>query len=173
MSNQITIRQLSNHEEVSLLDFEFSKRYPWYTSNDYFNKCLEENIEGKRVTLLAHYADELAGCCHLLFSSDYPYFKDGNIPEINDLNTFPEFRRMGIASRMFDELESIASKRSRFIGVGVGLYKDYGNAQIMYNKRGYVMDGKGIVYKNIEVQPGEQATVDDDLLMYLIKELDK
>ena len=173
MSNQITIRQLSNHEEVSLLDFEFSKRYPWYTSNDYFNKCLEENIEGKRVTLMAYYVGMLAGCCHLLFSSDYPYFKDGNIPEINDLNTFPEFRRMGIASRMFDELESIASKRSRFIGVGVGLYKDYGNAQIMYNKRGYVMDGKGIVYKNIEVQPGEQATVDDDLLMYLIKELDK
>lgn len=173
MSNQITIRQLSNHEEVSLLDFEFSQRYPWYTSNDYFYRCLEENVEGKRVTLMAYYAGMLAGCCHLLFTSDYPYFNKDNIPEINDLNTFPEFRRMGIASRMFDDLESIASKRSRFIGVGVGLYKDYGNAQMMYNKRGYVMDGKGIAYKNIEVKPGEQVTVDDDLLMYLIKELDK
>ncbi|WP_025685680.1 GNAT family N-acetyltransferase [Paenibacillus maysiensis] len=173
MSNQITIRQLSNHEEVSLLDFEFLKRYPWYTSNDYFYKCLEENIEGKRVTLMAYYAGTLAGCCHLLFASDYPYFKKGNIPEINDLNAFPEFRRKGIASRMFDELERIASKRSRLIGLGVGLYKDYGNAQIMYNKRGYVMDGKGIVYRNIQVIPGEQVTVDDDLLMYLIKELDK
>ncbi|MDT0122416.1 GNAT family N-acetyltransferase [Paenibacillus sp. RRE4] len=172
MENQIRIRHLSNHEEVSLLNFEFSKRYPWYTSNDYFDKCLEENIEGKRVTLMAYYGDTLAGCCHLIFTSDYPYFKTGNIPEINDLNVFPEFRRKGIASTMFDELERIASMRSRFIGLGVGLYKDYGNAQMMYNKRGYYMDGRGITYKNIEVKPGEQVMVDDDLLMYLIKPLD-
>lgn len=40
---------------------------------------------------------------------------------------------------MFDELERLASKKSRQIGLAVGLYRDYGNAQIMYNKRGYVM----------------------------------
>ncbi|SFS40934.1 Acetyltransferase (GNAT) family protein [Paenibacillus sp. 453mf] len=155
------------------MDIAFSKRYPRYTSNDYFFNCLEENLEGKRVTLLAYYEDTLAGCCHLLFESDYSYFKRENIPEINDLNVFQEFRRKGIASVMFDELERIASKKSKSIGLGVGLYKDYGNAQIMYNKRGYVMDGRGIVYKNIEVKPGHQVNVDDDLLMYLIKELSK
>ncbi|SDW37271.1 GNAT family N-acetyltransferase [Paenibacillus sp. PDC88] len=171
MTNSITLRKLSNDEEVSLLDIEFAKRYPWYTSNDYFSNCLEENLEGKRVTLLAYYGDTLAGCCHLLFESDYPYFKRENIPEINDLNVFQDFRRKGIASVLFDELERIASKKSKFIGLGVGLYKDYGNAQMMYNKRGYVMDGRGIVYKNTEVKPGHQVTVDDDLLMYLIKDL--
>ncbi|KOP69174.1 GCN5 family acetyltransferase [Bacillus sp. FJAT-18019] len=153
------------------MDVEFSKRYPWYTSNDYFYKCLEENTQGSRVTLMTYFEETLAGCCHLLFASDYPNFKRENIPEINDLNVFPEFRRKGLASKMLDEFERIASKRSRQIGLAVGLYKDYGNAQRMYNKRGYVMDGQGIFYKNIEVKPGEQVSVDDDLLLYLIKEL--
>ncbi|WP_144023478.1 MULTISPECIES: GNAT family N-acetyltransferase [Paenibacillus] len=40
----------------------------------------------------------LAGCCHLLLNSSYPFFRDKNIPEINDLSVFPEFRRRGIAS---------------------------------------------------------------------------
>ncbi|MEK4978169.1 GNAT family N-acetyltransferase [Bacillus sp. FSL K6-6540] len=171
MTNSISITQLTNHEEAFLLDNEFSKRYPWYTSKDYFYKCLEENKQGNRVTLLAYYEGTLAGCCHLLFISGYPNFKRDNIPEINDLNVFSEFRRKGIASKMLDEFERIVSKRSRFIGLAVGLYKDYGNAQIMYNKRGYKMDGNGIFYKNVEVESGEQVTVDDDLLLYLIKEL--
>ncbi|MGG3280100.1 GNAT family N-acetyltransferase [Paenibacillus solani] len=171
MTNPISLKQLSNREEASLLDIEFSRRYPWYTSKDYFYKCLEENIQGSRVTLLAYYEGTLAGCCHLLITSEYPNFKSDNIPEINDLNVFPEFWRKGIASKMFDEFERIASKRSRQIGLAVGLYKDYGNAQRMYNKRGYVMDGHGIFYKNIEVKSGEQVSVDDDLLLYLIKEL--
>lgn len=106
-----------------------------------------------------------------MFISGYPNFKRDNIPKINDLNVFSEFRRKGIASKMLDEFERIVSKRSRFIGLAVGLYKDYGHAQIMYNKRGYNMDGNGIFYKNVEVESGEQVTVDDDLLLYLIKEL--
>ncbi|WP_240037197.1 hypothetical protein [Paenibacillus amylolyticus] len=43
---------------------------------------------------------------------------------------------------------------------------------MMYNKRGYYMDGQGIVYNNIEAKPGEKVMVDDDLLIYLTKALD-
>ncbi|KGE17075.1 GCN5 family acetyltransferase [Paenibacillus wynnii] len=173
MTDKITLNQLSSHEEVYLLDKEFSNKYPWYTSNDYFINCLKENLEDKRITLIAFYEGVLAGCCHLLHNSNYPFFESENIPEINDLNVFPEFRRKKIASKIFDELERIASKNSKMIGLGVGLYKDYGNAQIMYNKRGYIMDGKGITYKNIQVLPGKSVMVDDDLLMYLVKKLDE
>ncbi|OGX61641.1 MAG: GNAT family N-acetyltransferase, partial [Paenibacillus sp. RIFOXYA1_FULL_44_5] len=143
----------------------------WFIQGDYYRKCLEENREGKRITLMAFYEDELAGCCHLLYNSEYPFFLNEQIPEINDLSVFPEYRRKKIASRLFDELESLASKTSRSIGLGVGLYKDYGSAQRMYGKRGYVMDGNGMTYKNIEVQPGQPVMMDDDLLIYLVKEL--
>lgn len=171
MTNPISIQQLSTIQEASLLRIEFSSRYPWYES-DYFFKCLEENTQKKRITLFAYYEGILAGCCHLLFTSDYPNFSKNTIPEINDLNVFPEFRRKGIASVLLDELEHLASKKSKQVGLAVGLYKDYGNAQKIYNTRGYVMDGHGVFYKNVEVKPGETVTVDDDLLIYLTKKLD-
>jgi len=167
----ISIRCLSSMEEAELLDRKFSEQFRWYRRGDYFRKCLEENLTGSRITLMAYYDNQLAGCCHLLFHSQYPYFQENNIPEINDLNVFPAFRRKKIASTMFDELESIVSVSSRYIGLGVGLYKDYGNAQKMYTSRGYIMDGNGMTYKNVQVEPGKTVMVDDDLIIYLIKDM--
>jgi len=167
----ITIKRLTTKEEAELLDQQFAAQYPWYRSGDYYYKCLEENQSNKRVTLLAYYKGELAGACHLLYYSPYSFFREQNIPEINDLNVFPEYRRNKIASRLFDELEQLASRTSEYIGLGVGLYKDYGNAQRMYTSRGYTMDGNGLIYNNIQVTPGEPVMVDDDLLLYLIKKL--
>ena len=167
----INIKRLSAIEEADLLDHKYTEQFRWYKQGEYFRKCLEENIAGSRITLMSYYEDQLAGCCHLLYNSDYPFFQDNKIPEINDLNVFPEYRRMKIASTMFDELEAIVSTSSRYIGLGVGLFKDYGNAQRMYTSRGYVMDGNGMTYKNVQVEPGKSVMVDDDLLIYLIKDL--
>ncbi|MFD2614182.1 GNAT family N-acetyltransferase [Paenibacillus gansuensis] len=167
----ISTKRLSNFDQVKLLDSEFSKYYPWFSISDYHERCLSENEIGLRVTLLAYDNDELAGCSHLLYESNYPYFLDNKIPEINDLNVFPHHRNKRIASRLFDELEEIAAKTTQLIGLGVGLYKDYGNAQRMYCKRGYVLDGNGISYQNNEVKPGETVVVNDELLLYLVKEL--
>jgi GNAT superfamily N-acetyltransferase len=167
----ITLRQLSNMDEVRLLDLEYSKYYPWYIKSDYHEKCLMENRNGSRVTILAYYDNELSGCCHLLYNSKYTFFANEQIPEINDLNVLPQFRRKKVASKLFDELEHIAARASGFVGLGVGLYKDYGNAQRMYCKRGYILDGRGITYRNLEVKPGATVSVDDDLLLYLVKEL--
>jgi len=167
----ITIRQLSHAEEARVLNEQFALRYPWYTSGDYYDRCLQENREGKRITLLAYDAGELAGCCHLLYESKYPPFRERRIPEIYDLNVFHEFRRRGIANRLLDELEKAASVGSACVGLGVGLYKDYGDAQKLYGKRAYVPDGNGVTYRHFQLKPGETVRVDDHLLLYLIKEL--
>jgi hypothetical protein len=39
-------------------------------------------------------------------------------------------------------------EHSESVGIGVGLYLDYGVAQTMYVKRGYIPDGKGICKNN-------------------------
>ncbi|MCM3782402.1 GNAT family N-acetyltransferase [Neobacillus mesonae] len=169
--NDIILKQLSNLDEAALLDREFSAHFPWYKQSNYYIRCLEENHNGKRITLMAFDGGSLAGCCHLIHNSKYPFFTNQNIPEINDLNVFQEFRRQGIASKLLDELEKNASESYKYIGLGVGLYKDYGNAQQLYNKRGYVMDGNGLTYNNQQVEPGKSVMVDDELLIYLIKEL--
>ncbi|ANE48674.1 GCN5 family acetyltransferase [Paenibacillus swuensis] len=154
-----------------MLNTEFAKYYPWFTQSRYHESCLEENQNGTRVTLLAYYDGILAGCCHLLYISKYPHFVSREIPEINDLNVFPQYRNKRIASALFDRLEGIAAENSSYVGLGVGLYKDYGNAQRMYGQRGYVLDGEGLMYGNNAVRPGETVRVDDELLLYLIKQL--
>jgi GNAT superfamily N-acetyltransferase len=167
----ITITRLTTTEEAELLDQKFAEQFRWYQRGNYYLKCLEENQTHKRITLIAYYNDSVAGCCHLLYESKYPFFREDNIPEINDLNIFPEYRRKQIASKLFDELERIAAKTSRFIGLGVGLYKDYGNAQRMYASRGFIPDGRGIMYDNKPVEPGAQVCVDDDLCLFLTKNI--
>ncbi|SFB60083.1 Acetyltransferase (GNAT) family protein [Cohnella sp. OV330] len=173
MAQEIIIKQLAEEAEVRELDAAFSRTYPWYRPGDYDNRYLEENRQGRRITLIAKVDGNVAACCHLLQVSDYPGFAETGIPEINALDVLPPYRRLGIASRMLQKLEDISSRDSSYIGLGVGLYRDYGAAQILYTKRGYVLDGQGLMYKNRAVAPGRTVTVDDDLLLYLIKNLAK
>jgi len=171
LSREITVRRLSTIEETKWLDEQFAQHYAWYKPGNYYAQCLEENREGGRVTLLALYGEDLAGCCHLLQRSYYPYFQNKGIPEINDLNVFPDYRAKGVAGALLDELEGIAARTSGTVGLGVGLYADYGNAQRLYGKRGYIPDGRGLMYANEAVHPGRTVTVDDDLLLYMVKQL--
>lgn len=138
---------------------------------EYLRKCVGENREKKRITFVAFIEDDFAGMLNIIFESAYPYFKSNNIPEINDLLVVPKFRNKGIAKRLVDEAERYARNTYGRIGLGVGLYKDYGSAQRLYFKNGYIPDGNGLMYNNIEVVPGSHVRVDDDLLIYLYKQL--
>lgn len=142
-----------------------------FRPDEYYDKCLAENAAGVRDTIIAYADDQVAGGCHLKYESDYPPFQEQGIPEVNDLNVFPVFQRQGIGNRILEEFESIVSRKGKRIGIGVGLFKDYGKAQRIYCRRGYIPDGNGIVYKNQPVVPGEMVRVDDDLNLFFIKEL--
>jgi ribosomal protein S18 acetylase RimI-like enzyme len=136
----------------------------------YFEALLSAQERGERVVLVAHSGNKIAGFVTIRWKSDYPPFAEKSIPEINDLRVLPEFRRRGIATALVDEAEKRIFKRSKIAGIGVGLYADYGPAQRMYIRRGYVPDSRGISYKNQPVNPGHDVFVDDDLLLYFIKE---
>lgn len=57
------------------------------------------------------------------------------------------------------------------IGLGVGLYADYGAAQRLYVRRGYMPDGAGLTWNNEPAEAGAMVRVDDDLLLWLHKPL--
>lgn len=170
MNEELILLKLSNEEYVTQLRKEFAN-HGIVREHDYFKKCLEENISGNRITIIAFYNGNLVGCGHLIKKSAYPYFYENNIPEINDLNVFTEFRKKGIAGSIIDELEKIASETYEIIGIGVGLYKDYGSAQRLYCKKGYIPDGNGVQYDEKEVKPGTHVLVDDFLNLYFTKKL--
>jgi len=123
---------------------------------DYYVRCHEENESGVRVT-------------HLLERSGYPYFAENGIPEINDFNVIPPLRRKGIGDALLDAIERIALEKYGIVGIGVGLYASYGPAQRLYARRGYIPDGRGVVYKGVPVPRGATAVVDDDLNLYFTK----
>ncbi|WP_098746005.1 GNAT family N-acetyltransferase [Paenibacillus sp. EZ-K15] len=168
----VTLKVLDNTELKSIWKEAFQQQNI-KRPDEYYDYCEYENQIGKRVTLLAFVDEELAGVSHLKYESSYPYFRDQNIPEINDLNVFPAYQRNGIANSILEEFENIVRQKMPRIGIGVGLYRDYGAAQRIYVRRDYIPDGNGIMYSNEPVVPGDMVCADDDLNLYLIKELVK
>ncbi|RAP74301.1 GNAT family N-acetyltransferase [Paenibacillus montanisoli] len=137
---------------------------------DYINKCWEENKSGARITLIALYDQKFAGWLHLLSTSYYPYFVDEGIPEINNFEVVPTLRRKGIGNALMDAIEQISFDKYGIVGIGVGLYYDYGNAQRLYVKRGYIPDGRGVFYEGKYAEPGRFVQIGHELALYLTKE---
>lgn len=65
----------------------------------------------------------------------------------------------------------VTRRKSNIVDIGVGLYPDYGSAQRLYIKRGYMPDGHGATYNYEYVTPGKEYPVDDDLALWFTKKL--
>ena len=138
-----------------------------------FEQYLDEQNNNKRICLVAFVDEEFAGYVTLKSQSDYKIFARDNIPEISDLNVLPNFRNKGIGSALIEKCEKYAAKTSNIVGIGVGLYPDYGAAQKLYIKRGYLPDGYGATYNYEYVTPGKEYPLDDELVLWFTKKLDK
>ena len=123
------------------------------------------------VVLVATVGSRFAAYVTVNLKPTYPGFVDMKIPEIQDLNVLPVFRRKGIAARLLDRVEAEIACRSSVVGIGVGLHPGYNAAQKMYVNRGYVPDGRGITHQDRYVREGEQVVLDDDLVLHLTKRL--
>ncbi|MDQ8734448.1 GNAT family N-acetyltransferase [Paenibacillus sp. LHD-38] len=167
MNNWIEIRQMTG-SDVELVYRVFTE-HGIGKPRDYILRCWEQNEEGERITLLAFYQGQFAGSLHLLATSHYPYFVENGIPEINDFNVIPPVRKLGIGNALMGAVEKIAFEKYCRVGIGVGLYQSYGNAQRLYAKRGYIPDGRGVMYQAQPVNPGTIVCVDDDLNLYFTK----
>jgi GNAT superfamily N-acetyltransferase len=106
-----------------------------------------------------------------LWRSAYLPFREAGIPELSDFNVLPQFRRQRVGTALMDAAESLVAARSSTAGLGVGLYADYAAAHLLYLKRGYLPDGRGIAYEFTPVAPGTTVRVDDDLTLMMTREL--
>lgn len=102
----------------------------------------------------------------------YCLYRRLKIPEIQDLNVIPNQRRKGIATALINYCEELAIKNNKaMMGISVGLYSDYGKAQRLYTKLGYMPDGNGVTYDREIVHPMSMQCLDDNLCLMLIKTL--
>jgi GNAT superfamily N-acetyltransferase len=129
-----------------------------------------DHAEGGGATFLSFVHGELAGYITIRWQSDNPIFRRENIPFIHDLLVFSEFQRRGIASRLMDEAEALIATRASKAGITVGLFDDYGPAQRLYARKGYVPDGRGVCRAQRPLKKGEVVTMDHDLILWLTKD---
>jgi GNAT superfamily N-acetyltransferase len=113
----------------------------WDKPVSQFERCLGEQSAAGRRVVVAEVDGAFAGYVTVLWQSSSQPFADAGIPELSDLNVLTPFRRKVIATALMDEAERIVVERSAVVGLGVGLYADYGPEQRMYVQRGYLPDG--------------------------------
>lgn len=167
-----TIRRARDDErEADWLQAGFDDHMGWTKPPGYFADLLHLQARGDIALLLALDGSTYLGHCKVVWRSDYPGFRERGIPETQDLNVRPDCRRRGVGGALLDEAERLIAARSGMAGIGFGLYADYGAAQRLYIKRGYLPDGRGLHYGRRPVVAGETYRMDDDLALYLVKRL--
>jgi len=163
----ITIRPLQE-EDIEPIAAAFAA-IGWNKLASQYRRYLTEQQQRQRSVLVAFVDHVFAGYLTVVWQPDYPPFHAENIPEIQDFNVLPVFRRRKIGTLLMDRAEQLVAERSPVVGIGVGMTADYGAAQRLYVLRGYVPDGRGLVSQNRCLSYGEEVRIDDDLVLHFTK----
>src|SRR6185295_11740163 len=170
-TDDIRIRQLETGDPP-IMSAAFAA-IGWIKPIAQYERYLDEQRSGRRDVLVALGRGLFAGYVTVNWQPDYPPLSLAGTPEIQDLNVLPAWRRRGVASRLLDEAEGLAARRSDHVGIGVGLHPGYNAAQRLYVLRGYVPDGHGITSGQAFVREGQTVVMDDDLVLHFVKRLDR
>lgn len=157
------------HKHIASIVESFFK-LGWNKPLELYERYLVEQDLNERVIWVAFVQGEFAGYVTLNWKSSYLLFQENDIPEIMDLNVLPQFRNNGIATKLLETAENLAFMHKDLVGLGVGLTKDYVNALSLYIKLGYKPDRNGITSNYQCVNYGESTILDDDLVLFFIKD---
>ena len=169
MTDVPSVREMT-HEDPQIMA-EVFRAQGWNKPQDQYEKYYGEQTGSRRTVLVAELKGKFVGYLTIVWESDYSPFRDAGIPEIVDLNVVLAQQRKGIGSVLMDKAELRISEKSKVVGIGVGLSSDYGAAQILYVKRGYLPDGRGLHFHGRQLRFGDKTTVDHSLVMYFTKKL--
>lgn len=137
----------------------------------YLKNQLENQKKQECSALLALYNGEIAGYVFLYYKCRWGGLANCSLPCVVDLIVFEKYRKNRIATALMDIAEKIAKKYSNRVYLDVCLNSEYGPAQRLYVKRGYVPDGKGAYYEEKVCEINAICKNDDELTLCLVKEL--
>ncbi|MGX7351290.1 GNAT family acetyltransferase [Enterococcus canis] len=168
-SQSLVIRKMVL-EDINLIATSF-RAQGWDGRETVLTQYYREQEAGERVVFVAE-VTELVGYVTLKPVATEGPFKD-RYPEIVDFNIFERFQKHGYGSLLIASVEERAKEMAAIVTLGVGLHAGYGPAQRLYSKRGYVPDGSGVWYKNEPLKMNALCRNDDELVLYLSKELER
>lgn len=145
----------------------------WVTGDaDAARRHVTDHVTGEGTTLVARIDGAVAGLVTLRWTSRNPSFAERGIPLVHQLAVAPSFRRQGVATALLEAAEHLAAARGRSqVGITVGLFDEYGPAQRLYARRGYLPDGRGACRGQVPLRQGETVEVGHDLILWLTKDL--
>ncbi len=168
--DELVIRDMEEADAQSFYD-EYTAQ-GWHPEVEYYLMRMKDHAAGKCIALTAVYHGQPAGCVYVYLTAHEGPFNGKGWPIIVDFSVLQKCQRKGIGSRLMDVAEQIAAQHADTVCLGVGLCREYGSAQRMYARRGYIPDGSGVWYQDKQcVQYETVCTVDDDLVLYLSKQL--
>lgn len=167
--NEIIIRNLEQSDAQIITNEEIAQG--WDATIDKYLTRLQDQAEGRAISLVAEYRGNVAGYINVYPDSKWGAFANQGLPEIVDFGVLEKYRKRGIGGKLMDIAEKIAGEYSNVVYLGVGLHYGYGSAQRMYVKRGYIPDGSGVWYKDSVCGQYADCCNDDDLVLYLSKVL--
>ena len=142
------------------------------TEFNFVDLLFKSMAAGERSIIIGFIDDRAAGYVVLNWMPTYNIFARLNIPELQDLNVLADDRRHGLGAALVTACENLArARKCSEIGLAVGLTQNYGAAQRLYVRMGYMPDGQGISYDRQNVKPGDKHLVDDDLCLMMVKSL--
>lgn len=170
MTNKISTQLLQESDIDSIVNaFQI---IGWHKPRSLYQNYLKEQLDDLRTVIVARENGLFCGYVTIKYKPEYSYFLERIIPEVSDLNVLPVFQNKGIGTGLLNACEAIIKKRGyTHVGLGVGMTADYGDAQRLYVKLGYIPNGQGLHYKNEPLHYGDKAEVDDDLVLYFTKNL--
>ena len=99
---------------------------------------------GRASARLAAAGSGVLGYVAIVWESGYAGFRSRGIPLAHQIAVAGPSRRQGVATLLMDAAEQLTRDRGIVtLGITVGLFDEYGPAQRMYARRGYIPDGRG------------------------------
>jgi GNAT superfamily N-acetyltransferase len=135
-------------------------------------RYLADHAEPEGASHVAVHGHDVIGYVAIVWESNYAGFRSRGIPLVHQIAVAGPYRRRGVATLLMDAAEQLARDRGiATLGITVGLPSEYGPAQRLYGQRGYIPDGRGACQGQQPLRKGMRVTVDDDLIIWLTKDL--
>ena len=143
----------------------------WHKPKEVIEKYLNGQKEKRLYVFVAEYMGDIAGYTVLYPDTDIGPFASEKIPMVSDFIVFKKYQRKGIGNKILDAAEKKASELSDKVQLSVGLHSGYGSAHRIYIKRGYIPDGSGVWYNDVQLEQYAECRNDDELILFFVKNL--
>jgi GNAT superfamily N-acetyltransferase len=135
-------------------------------------RYLTDHAEPDGASFIATDGSDVIGYVAIVWESSYAGFRSRGIPLVHQIGVAGPFRRQGVATLLMDVAEQLARDRGiAALGITVGLFDEYGPAQQLCGRCGYIPDSRGACQGQRNLRRGMQVTMDDDLIIWLTKDL--